>query len=58
MEWPVHLPLEGGGGVSVFFYIYFYFIKVGPICYFLFLLGLFKPRNKLFCPDFNFIYLK
>ena len=23
MEWPVHLPLEEGGGVSVFFFFFY-----------------------------------
>ena len=39
-----------------FIIIFSFFYQVGPTCPFLFLLGPFKPRNKLFYPGFNFLY--
>ena len=40
-----------------FAFNFFFILYVGPTCPFFFLLGPFKPRNNLFCPGFNFIYL-
>ena len=44
-------------GFSIFFFFFVFFLDVGPICPFIPLFGPFQPRNNLFCPGFNFLYL-
>ena len=40
----------------LFLFFFSFSLGVGPTCPFILLIGAFKPRNKLFCPGFNFIY--
>ena len=42
--------------ISTFYFYFSFSLGVGPTCHFIPLLGLFQPRNNLFCPGFNFIY--
>ena len=39
-------------------FFFFFKFEVGPTCPLFAILGPFQSRNNLFCPDFNFIYLK